>query len=132
MPTAPVVSGETVPTPRSAGTRRSRVDVDPLLRVWDRWAKTPPDGEDERLIVHLEAEHRTLSVAADALREQAAAALERLEEAWRPLVATLRRWLPAAREAARAAGASSHETRGAGHPRIVDGSHRLADARRSF
>jgi len=84
------------------------VDMDPLLRAWDRWAKIPPDGEDERLIVHLEAEHRTLSVAADALREQAAAALERLEEAWRPLVATLRRWLPAAREAARAAGAIAH------------------------
>ena len=84
------------------------VDVDALLRAWERWAKIPPDSEDERLIDHLEAEHRNLAAAADALREQAAAALERLEEAWRPLVATLRRWLPAAREAARAAGAVPH------------------------
>ena len=83
------------------------VDVDALLRAWERWAKTP-DAPDERLIDHLEAEHRNLAVAADTLREQAAAALERLEEAWRPLVATLRRWLPAAREAARAAGAVPH------------------------
>ena len=84
------------------------VDVDALLRAWERWAKTPSDGEDERLIDRLEAEHRNLAAAADALREQAAAALERLEEAWRPLVTTLRRWLPVAREAARAAGAVPH------------------------
>ena len=84
------------------------VDVDALLRAWERWAKIPSDGEDERLIDRLEAEHRNLAAAADTLREQAAAALERLEEAWRPLVTTLRRWLPAAREAARAAGAVPH------------------------
>ena len=56
------------------------------------------------MIEHLEAEHHNLAAAADSLREQAATALERMEEAWRPLVATLRGWLPSARAAARAAG----------------------------
>ena len=79
------------------------VDVQSLLRAWERWANTPPDAPDERLIEHLEAEHRNLAAAAHSLREQAAAELERLEEAWRPLVATLRGWLPVARRAARAA-----------------------------
>ena len=58
---------------------------------------------DERLVDHLEAEHPILIAAVSALREQATATLEGLEEAWRPLVAILRSWLPAAREAARAA-----------------------------
>ena len=79
------------------------VDVQSLLRAWERWANTPPDAPDERLIEHLEAGHRNLAAAAHSLREQAAAELERLEEAWRPLVATLRGWLPVARWAARAA-----------------------------
>ena len=83
------------------------VDVNALLRAWERWAKIP-DAPDERLLDHLEAEHRNLAAAAESLRGQATAALERLEEAWRPLVATLRGWLPAAREAARAAAAIPH------------------------
>ena len=83
------------------------VDVDALLRAWERWAEIP-DAHDELLIDHLEAEHRNLAAAAESLRGQATAALERLEEAWRPLVATLRGWLPAARDAARAAVAIPH------------------------
>ena len=87
------------------GTAPPTVDVDALLRAWERWADIPSDAPDERLIDHLEAQHRNLADAARALREQASAALERLEEAWRPLVATLRGWLPAARQAERAAAA---------------------------
>jgi len=83
------------------------VDVNALLRAWERWAEVP-DAQDERLLDHLEAEHRNLAAAAESLRGQATAALERLEEAWRPLVATLRGWLPAARDAARAAAAIPH------------------------
>lgn len=79
------------------------VDVHALLRAWERWAEVSPAAQDERLVDHLEAEHRNVAVAADSLRAQAAAALERLEEAWRPLVVRLRGWLPAARVAARAA-----------------------------
>ena len=81
------------------------VDLHAMLRAWERWAKIPTDAPDERLIDHLEAEQRNLATAANSLRQQAAAALERLEEAWRPLAATLRGWLPAAREAARASAA---------------------------
>ncbi len=80
------------------------VDTTGLLGAWERWANLPHDIADDLLIEHLEAEHHNLAAAADSLREQAAAALERMEEAWRPLVATLRGWLPAARDAARAAG----------------------------
>ena len=81
------------------------VDVHALLRAWERWAKIPTDAPVERLIDHLEAEQRYLAAAADSLRQQAAAALERLEEAWRPLAATLHGWLQAARQAERAAAA---------------------------
>ena len=77
-----------------------------LLRAWERWARIPTDAPVERLIDLLEAEQRNLAAAADSLRQQAAAALERLEEAWRPLAATLRGWLPAARVAARASAAT--------------------------
>ena len=84
------------------------VDATALCAAWERWAILPRDVADDRLIEHLAAEHGNLSAAADSLREQAAAVLERLEEAWRPLVATLRAWLPAARDAARAAGTVPH------------------------
>ena len=84
------------------------VDATALRVAWERWAKLPRDVADDRLIEHLEAEHGNLFAAADSFRQQAAAALERLEEAWRPLVAALRVWLPAARDAARAAGTVPH------------------------
>ena len=84
------------------------VDATALRAAWDRWANLPDEMSDARLIGHLEAEHGNLSAAADSLREQAAAALECLEEAWRPLGAALRVWLPAARDAARAAGTVPH------------------------
>ena len=84
------------------------VDANALRAAWERWANLPRDVADARLIEHLEAEHGSLAAAADSFRQQAAAALERLEEAWRPLVATVRAWLPAARDAARAAGTVPH------------------------
>ena len=93
---------------RRADAEGVDVDATALRAAWERWANFPPDVADDRLIEHMEAEHGNLSAAADSLREQAAAVLERLEEAWRPLVATLRAWLAAARDAARAAGTVPH------------------------
>ena len=84
------------------------VDATALLGAWRRWANLPSDVANDGLIEHLESEHHNLVATANSLREQAAAALERLEEAWRPLVATLRGWLPEARDAARAAGTVPH------------------------
>ena len=85
-----------------------RVDATALCAAWERWANLPRDAAHNRLIEHLEAEHGNLSAAADSFRKQAAAELERMEEAWRPLVVALRAWLPAARDAVRAAGTVPH------------------------
>ena len=81
------------------------VDTNALLLTWERWANFPRDAADQRLIDHLEAEHPNLAAAANSLREQATASLDTLEEAWRPLAALMRSWLPAARAAAREAAA---------------------------
>ena len=90
------------------------VDATALCAAWERWANLPRDAAHSRLIEHLEAEHGNLSAAADSFREQAVAELERMEEAWRPLVAALRAWLPAARDAVRANGTVPHLRRAEG------------------
>ena len=78
------------------------LDATALQAAWGRWSGFR-DAADDSLIEHLEEEYLNLAAAADSLREQAAAELERLEEAWRPLVEVLRSWLPAARGAVQAA-----------------------------
>ncbi len=83
------------------------VDATALQEAWGRWAGLR-EAADDSLIEHLEEEHHNLAAAADSLKEQAAAELGRLEEAWRPLVDTLRSWLPTARDAARASRVVPH------------------------
>ena len=77
------------------------LDATALQKAWGRWAGLRDAGDDS-LIEHLQEEHHNLAAAADTFRQQAAAELERLEEAWRPLVEALRSWLPEARGAVQA------------------------------
>ena len=86
------------------------LDAIALQEAWRGWAGLR-EAADDSLIEHLEAEHLNLAIAADSFREQAAAELGRLEEAWRPLVDTLRSWLPTARDAARASRVVPHLSR---------------------
>ena len=83
------------------------LDATALQEAWGRWAGLRETADDS-LIEHLEEEHHSLAAALDSFREQAAAELARLEEAWRPLVDTLRSWLPTARDAVRASRVVPH------------------------
>ncbi len=77
------------------------LDATALQEAWRGWAGLR-EAADGSLIEHLAEEHRKLAATADSFRAQAAAELARLEEAWRPLVDTLRSWLPTARDAVQA------------------------------
>lgn len=86
------------------------LDETAVREAWRRWAGLR-EAADNGLMEHLEEEHGKLAATATSFREQAAAELARLEEAWRPLVDTLRSWLPSARDAARASRVVTHLSR---------------------
>ena len=84
------------------------LDAIALQEAWGGWAGLREAADDCLIEQQLEEEHHNLAAAADSFREQAAAELGRLEEAWRPLVDALRSWLPTARDAARASRVVPH------------------------
>ena len=76
------------------------IDAAGLTSVWKRWSGLRADATDEALIEHLQRSYDGLAATAETLREQAAAELGRREDRWRPVASALRRWLPAAKQAA--------------------------------
>ena len=88
------------PPPELQSAGKVGVDAAGLTRVWKRWSGLWADATDEALIDHLQRSHAGLADAVATLREQAAAELERREDRWRPISSALRRWLPAAKQAA--------------------------------
>ena len=69
--------------------------------AWDAWRDWPDDGRGDSFAGHVEATLPPLREAAEDLRSQAKAELERRADAWRPLAEQLATWLPKARDALR-------------------------------
>ena len=69
--------------------------------AWDAWRAWPDDGRGDSFAGHVEATLPPLRKAAEDLRSQATAEIERRADAWRPLAERLAEWLPKARAALR-------------------------------
>ena len=69
--------------------------------AWDAWRAWPDDGRGDSFAGHVEDTLPPLREAAEDLRSQAKAELERRADAWRPLAEQLATWLPKARAALR-------------------------------
>ena len=93
-----------VPPPPPVLARLQEVEIDgaPLREAWAAWAGHAEAADATALARHVLERHAPLDEALGAVRQQAAAEAERLEDAWRPLAARLREALPEARAGERA------------------------------
>lgn len=70
-----------------------------LRRPWIEWSDGRTLTDPVALATHLEMRVRPLAASLETVRENARAMVQALEDAWGPIAAAIREWLPQARRA---------------------------------